>query len=85
MISRLGASHILACGTPRMPIGYQSILAWYMGIKIGVLYINLNTYALHPTTTVAFFPLRGGWRVFPSHVTPATEPRCHGLRLTYRS
>ncbi len=85
VISRLGTSHILACGTPRMQIGYQSILAWYMGIKIGVLYINLNTYALHPTTTVAFFPLRGGWRVFPSHVTPATEPRCHGLRLTYRS
>jgi hypothetical protein len=85
VISRLGASHILACGTPKIPIGYQSIFAWYTGIKIGALYVNPNTYALHPTTTVDFYPLRGGWRVFPSHVTPASEPHCHGLRLTYRS
>jgi hypothetical protein len=85
VISRLGASHILGCGTPRIPIGYQSIFAWYTGVKIGALYINPNTYAIHPTTTVDFFPLRGGWRVFPSHVTPATESHCHGLRLIYRS
>jgi hypothetical protein len=85
VISRLGASHILACGTPKIPIGYQSIFAWYTGVKIGALYINPKTYALHPTTTVDFYPLRDGWRVFPSHVTPAAEPHCHGLRLMYRS
>ena len=84
VIGRLGASHILACGTPRMPIGYQSVLAWYLGIKIGALYVNPNTYALHPTTTVDFFPLHDGWRVFPSHVTAVSEPHCHGLRLTFR-
>jgi hypothetical protein len=85
VVQRLGVSRILACGQPNMPIGYQSILAWDMGIKIGVLYINPDTFALHPYTTVDFFPLHDGWRVFPSHVTRATTARCHGLRLTYRS
>jgi hypothetical protein len=85
VISRLGAAHILGCGTPRMPIGYQSVLAWYLGIRIGALYVNPNTYALHPFTTVDFYPLHNGWRVFPSHVTAASEPHCHGLRLTFRS
>jgi hypothetical protein len=84
-INRLGASRILACGQPKIPIGYQSILAWDMGIKIGVLYINPNTYRLHPHTTVDFFPLHNGWRVFPSNVTAASAPHCHGLRLTLRS
>ena len=28
---------------------------------------------LHPHTTVDFFPLHNGWRVFPSHVTAATR------------
>jgi hypothetical protein len=85
VISRLGASHILGCGTPKIPIGYQSILAWYLDIKIGVLWINPHTFALHPITTVNFYPLHNGWRVFPSHVTAASESHCHGLRLTYRS
>jgi hypothetical protein len=85
VIDRLGAGRILACGQPKMPIGYQSILAWYLGIKIGVLYINPDTYALHPQTTVDFFPLHNGWRVFPSHVNAATAPHCQGLTLTFRS
>jgi hypothetical protein len=85
VVRLLGASHILGCGTPRIPIGYQSVLAWYMGIKIGALYVNPNTYAVNPSTTVDMYPLRDGWRVFPSHVNAATEPHCHGLRLTYRS
>jgi hypothetical protein len=85
VVSRLGTSHILACGQPKMPIGYQSILAWYMGIKIGVLYINPDTFALHPHTTVDFFPLHNGWRVLPTNVSAASAPQCHGLRLTFRS
>jgi hypothetical protein len=85
VVSRIGPSRILECGTPNIPIGYQSILAWYLDIKIGLLYVNPNTQALHPTTTVDMFPLHNGWRVFPSHVNAATEPHCHGLRLTYRS
>jgi hypothetical protein len=85
VIHTLGASKILACAQPRVPIGYQSVFAWYTGIKIGVLYINPKSYATLRHPTVDFFPLRDGWRVFPSHMTAATVPHCHGLRLTYRS
>ncbi len=85
VVSKLGASRILACGQPNMPIGYQSVLAWYLGIKIGVLYVNPNTFRAHPHTVVNFYPLHNGWKVFPSHVDAAHASACHGLRLTFRS
>ena len=33
-------ARILACGQPNMPIGYQSVLAWYTGMEVGILYIS---------------------------------------------
>jgi hypothetical protein len=86
VVSRLGASRITACGQPNMPIGYQSVLAWYMGVKIGDLYYSANYEKLHPHPLVNFFPLANGWKVFPSHlVDAAARAHCAGLRLTYRS
>jgi hypothetical protein len=85
VVSLLGGSRILGCGQPNIPIGYQSVFAWYLGIKVGILYVNPKFLKLHPHTLVNIYPLSNGWRVFPSHVTAATEPHCHGLRLTYRS
>jgi hypothetical protein len=85
VVSRLGAARILACGQPNIPIGYQSVLAWYMGVKIGELYVFFPTFRLHPHPLVNMYPLGNGWKVFPSHVTRATAARCRGLRLTYRS
>src|SRR5207302_7769896 len=38
VVKRLGASRILACGQPNIPIGYQSTLAWYLGSNVGILY-----------------------------------------------
>ena len=86
VVSRLGgASAILACGQPNMPIGYQSQLAWYMGAKIGILYVNPSYLRLHPHPLVNFYPLSNGWKVAPSHVDAASAARCRGLRLTLRS
>jgi len=85
VISRLGAARILGCGQPNIPIGYQSVFAWYTGTNTGRLYVFAASLHKHPRTLVNFFPLSNGWRVFPSHVTAATAPHCHGLRLTYRS
>ncbi|MGI8411862.1 MAG: hypothetical protein ACR2LV_03960 [Solirubrobacteraceae bacterium] len=85
VVTRLGGgSRILACGQPNMPIGYQSVLAWYMGVKIGELYVSANYERLHPHPLVSFFPLSNGWKVFPSHVNAASAGRCRGLRLTLR-
>ena len=86
VVNRLGgASKILACGQPDAPIGFQSVLAWYMGVKIGILYVNPAFIRKHPHPLVNFFPLRNGWRVFPTHVDAAHAAQCRGLRLTLRS
>jgi hypothetical protein len=85
VIHQLGPPHILACGQPNVPIGYQSVFAWYMGIKTGALYVAPKHLAAHPHTTVDFYALRSGWHVFPNHVNAADAARCHGLRLLYQS
>ncbi len=82
VVTRLGSARILACGQPHTPIGYQSVLAWYMGIKIGELYVNQNVIRLHPHPLVNLYPTAGGWKVFPSHLATAAErARCAGLTL----
>jgi hypothetical protein len=84
-VRALGASRILACGQPNIPIEYQSILAWYMNIKIGQLYVSQTYLKKHPHPLVNIYPISGpGWKVFPSHVSAATATRCRGLRLVYR-
>ncbi|MGI8428710.1 MAG: hypothetical protein ACR2OB_05265 [Solirubrobacteraceae bacterium] len=86
VVKRLGGgSRILACGQPNMPIAYQSVLAWYMGVKIGELYFSRNYERLHPHPLVNFVPHSNGWQVFPSHVNAASAGRCRGLRLTLTS
>jgi hypothetical protein len=84
VVNRLGPSRILACGQPNVPIGYQSVFAWYMNIKIGALYVAPKHLKAHPHTTVDFFALSNGWHVFPSHVNATTAPNCRGLRLLYQ-
>jgi hypothetical protein len=85
VVSTLGASHILACGQPNIPIAYQSILAWYMNIKIGQLYVSQTYLKKHPHPLVNIYPIAGpGWKVFPSHVNAASATHCRGLRLVYR-
>jgi hypothetical protein len=85
VVNRLGPSRILACGQPNIPIEYQSIFAWYMGIKTGVLYVSPTYLRKHPHPLVNIYPIAGGgWKVFPSHITAASAARCHHLRLVYR-
>ena len=87
VVDKIGpASRILACGQPNIPIEYQSIFAWYTGIKVGVLYVSPTYLTSHPHPLVNIYPIAHGWRVFPSHVvTAASRVNCRGLRLTYRS
>ena len=85
VVRRLGASRILACGQPNIPIEYQSIFAWYMDIKVGELYVSQTYLRRHPHPLVNIYPIAGpGWKVFPSHVSAASAARCSGLRLVYR-
>lgn len=86
VVVKLTPARILACGQPNIPIGYQSVFAWYMGIKTGVLYVNPSYLKAHPHPLVSIYPIRsGGWKVFASHIaTAAQAARCHHLRLIVR-
>jgi hypothetical protein len=85
VVRTLGPARILACGQPNIPIGYQSQLAWYMGVKTGVLYVSPGYLKLHPHPLVNLYPIRdGGWKVFPSHVDAAAAPHCQGLHRVFR-
>jgi hypothetical protein len=84
-IRTLGASRILGCGQPNIPIEYQSIFAWYTNVKIGELYVSQTYLRLHPHPLVNIYPIAGpGWKVFPSHVNAGSAARCRGLNLIYR-
>jgi len=85
VVSDLGSRHILSCGQPHIPIGYQSVLAWYMDIKIGELYVSQRYEQLHPHPLVNIYPTSGlGWKVFPSHLSVTDASRCGGLQSVYR-
>lgn len=85
VVHMLGAKHILACGQPNIPIEYQSVLAWYMGVKTGILYVSPTYLRVHPHPLVNIYPTSGlGWKVFPSHVSAASATSCQGLSLVYR-
>jgi hypothetical protein len=85
VVKRVGAARILACGQPDLEIGYQSVLAWYLGVKIGALYVSPTYNRLHPHALVKLLPLSNGWVVFSSHVTASSAPACRGLHVVYRS
>jgi hypothetical protein len=85
VINRLGRGRILACGQPNVPIGYQSVFAWDMGVKTGALYVDPKHLAAHPHTVVDFYPLSNGWHVLVADVNAKTAPHCHGLSLLYQS
>ncbi len=85
LVTRVGASRILACGQPRIPIEYQSVLAWYLNVKIGELYVDQAFINQHPHPLVNIYPISHlGWKIFPSYVTPAAAGRCANLTLFYR-
>jgi len=85
VVRTLGAGNIFACGQPNIPIEYQSIFAWYAGVKTGVLYVSPGYLRAHPHPLVNIYPIAGpGWKVFPSHVDPAHAAACKPMVLVYR-
>jgi hypothetical protein len=84
VVRTLGASNMFACGQPNIPIGYQSVFAWYAGVKTGVLYVSRPYIAKHPHPLVNVYPIAGaGWRVVPSLVDPAHAAVCKPMVLVY--
>ena len=84
VVKTLGASNMFACGQPNIPIEYQSMFAWYAGVKTGVLYVSPAYLKEHPHPLVNIYPIAGaGWKVFPSHVDAAHQAACSKMVLVY--
>jgi hypothetical protein len=84
VVRTLGTANMFACGQPNIPIGYQSVFAWYAGVKTGVLYVSRPYLAAHPHPLVNIYPIAGnGWKVFPSNVDPAHAAACSKMNLIY--
>jgi hypothetical protein len=75
-----GAKRILACGTPVSIGGYQSTLAWQLGLNVG--YVGHKpARAIHKGYPIVLFkPDYLGWLVIPIHATPAKQAACARLR-----
>ena len=85
VVNKIGVARIWACGQPNIQIGYQSVLAWYMGVDIGKLYVSKRHQKLHPAPLINMYPITDGWKVFPSHLRAGSPAYCSRLRLIYRS
>jgi hypothetical protein len=76
----LGGTKMLACGQPNIPIEYQSMLAWYMDIKVGELYVAFAKLKVDPHPLINIYPIAGnGWEAFTSGVTPAKAAACNAV------
>jgi hypothetical protein len=84
VVRLLGGQRILACAKPNIPYEYQSVLGWYLGYKIGALYVAPGPKAqLQPY--VNMYPISRGWKVFPSHLSASAPAFCQSLHLVFRS
>jgi hypothetical protein len=86
VVNRLGSARILACGQPNIPIEFQAVFAWYMGVNTGSLYVNQDkakTYN-HPLVNM-YTTSSGGWGVIPSNIrTAAQAARCRNLTVIFQ-
>jgi hypothetical protein len=76
VISELGGpKRIKRCGQPQIPTEFQSILAWNLGVNVGVLYYNPTPASQSNQPAVLFEPHGVGWKVRTVNGTGA----CAGL------
>jgi hypothetical protein len=80
VIGRLGGpSAIRFCGQPTTEVGFQSVLAWQMGMNVGKVGFRIGRNIQRGFPIVAFSPPGFGWRVRPVHTLPARRARCHSM------
>jgi hypothetical protein len=83
LVDRLGYARLQRCGEPDVPIAFQSVFAWYTGVRIGALYVDERRQRLHPTPLVRFTTVGpSGWKVAPVHIPAARRAACRGLAVS---
>jgi hypothetical protein len=80
-VLHLTPQRILACGQPNITIGWQSILAFDMGMNVGDLFFTPQGEKAHPRPVVVIVADPQGWTFQGKGWTnPAQAARCRGLR-----
>jgi hypothetical protein len=75
-----GPKRVLACGTPVSIGGYQSTLAWQLGLNVGFVGHKPGR-AIHKGYPIVLFkPYYLGWLVIPIHTAPGQRAACATLR-----
>jgi hypothetical protein len=78
-----GAAPIKRCGDPVTVVGFQSTLAWSIGMNVGkVGYLPGREIRSHKPI-VLFRPVGTGWQVRPIHTRRALADFCRRLVLAY--
>jgi hypothetical protein len=75
-----GVAAIRFCGQPTTEVGFQSILAWEMGLNVGKVGYRVKRNIQFGRPIVVFEPPGYGWQVRPVHTRRSKLARCHGMR-----
>jgi hypothetical protein len=75
-----GPARLKACGQPATLLGYQSELAWAIGLNVGEVSFRPGKSISQGKPVVVFKPHDSGWQIHPFHLDPAMVPRCQGLK-----
>jgi hypothetical protein len=75
-----GPSRIRACGQPVTTVGWQSTLAWEVGLNVGNVGYKPGRSIRKGDPIVLFKPHQLGWQVRPIHTVAAHRDQCSSLR-----
>lgn len=75
-----GPRFILSCGRPVTLVGFQSTLAWMIGLNVGKVGYKPGREIRRGDPIVVFKPHLGGWQVRPYHLRAEDEPECARLK-----
>jgi len=79
LLTQLGKARILACGQPVTVLGYQSTLAWEVGLNVGNVGYKPPRAIAVGRPIVLFMPRGYGWEVRPVHTAVADRAACSTL------
>ena len=71
-------------GQPTTIIGYQSVLAWDLGVNTGQLFWTPHLGKVQPRPVVLFQPTPHAWKVIPLNTAPGKRAQCQSLNVVSR-
>ncbi len=75
-----GAATIRGCGAPVTQLGFQSTLAWELGVNVADVGFKPGRAIARRRPIVVFTLHRFDWQVRPFHLRGGSPVRCAGLR-----